>query len=111
MKKKHVKSNEATDIQELKKDTRRLVRALEAVGLQQFIVYLQSPWRIVWANFLGGVFRGLGIIVGMTIVLALLIWALGKVVDFPLIGSYFSDIKNLLEGFQLGNGFNAGFGK
>ena len=100
-----------SEIRECKKDTRRLLRIVDAVGLRQFVAYLSSPWRIMWLNFLGGVFRGLGVIIGMTIVFAILIWFLGQFVDFPLIGSYFLDIKNLLEGFKLGNGLNGGVGR
>lgn len=72
---------------------------MESAGFSEFIQHLRSPWRIMWTSFLSGIFRGLGIIVGMTIVFALLIWLLGQFVDFPLIGQYFQDIKSLLEQF------------
>jgi len=68
-------------------------------ALGEFIAYLRSPWRIFWTNFLAGVCRGLGILVGMTVVIAFLVWILTKLVDFPLIGQYFLEIKNLLESF------------
>ena len=29
-------------------------------NLKEFIRYSSSPWRIVWTNFVAGIFRGLG---------------------------------------------------
>ncbi len=81
------------------KDLKALRMAFEELEVSEFIKYLRSPWRIMWHNFLAGIFRGLGIIVGMTVVFAFLIWLLTNLVDFPLIGSYFTDLKELLEQF------------
>jgi len=88
----------AREIREKKLD-KRVKDILLGNELADFICYLKSPWRIMWANFMAGIFRGLGIIVGMTIVLTLLVWFLSKIVDFPFIGQYFLDMKNLLEGY------------
>ena len=55
----------------------------------------------MWHNFLAGIFRGLGIIVGMTVVFAFIIWLLTNLVDFPLIGQHFVELKNLLEQFSV----------
>ncbi len=93
------------DFQDTQKEVKEVVKILRQTGFKEFVVYLNSPWRIVWSNFLGGIFRGLGIIIGMTVVFAILIWALGKIVDFPLIGEYFLDLKNLLEQFAPANGY------
>lgn len=87
------------------KELVQLISILKETGFKDFMLYLRSPWRIFWSNFLGGMFRGLGIIIGMTLVFAILIWALGKFVNFPLIGEYFLDLKNLLEGFAPDNNY------
>jgi len=71
----------------------------------EFVRYLSSPWRIIWMNFVAGIFKGLGILIGMTVVLAVLIWMITKMVDFPLIGQYFLDLKNMLESFAPNGNF------
>ncbi len=71
----------------------------------QFVKYLSSPWRIIWMNFVAGIFKGLGILIGMTVVLAVFIWMITKLVDFPLIGQYFLDLKNMLESFSPNGNF------
>lgn len=82
------------------KDAEALKRAFKELQISDFMKYLRSPWRIMWHNFLAGIFRGLGIIVGMTVVFAFLIWLLTNLVDFPLIGQYFWDLKEVLESFS-----------
>lgn len=81
-------------------DGAELARAFKELQINEFIKYLRSPWRIVWHNFLAGVFRGLGIIVGMTVVFGVVIWFLAGLVDFPLVGQYFGDLKIMLEQFS-----------
>lgn len=85
---------------QLQKDTEALAKAFNELQVREFIKYLRSPWRIMWHNFLGGVFRGLGLIVGMTVVFAVIIWFLTQLAFFPLIGQHFEELKNLLEQFS-----------
>lgn len=89
----------------LKKEVKQLITAIESVGMDDFVRYMKSPWRLIWANFLAGIFRGLGIIVGMTVVFAILIGVLNQMVDWPLIGEYFGMVKNMLEEFSNGQEF------
>lgn len=69
-------------------DLHSLIMALRDQGFQEFVQYLHSPWRIMWTNLLAGVFRGLGILIGMTMIVGLIVWALTKMIDFPIIGNY-----------------------
>ena len=94
------KKTEKSPKSQAEKDAEGLVKAFQEAHIAEFIAYLRSPWRIMWHNFLAGIFRGLGIIVGMTVVFGLLIWLLTNLVDFPLIGSYFWELKEMLEVFS-----------
>jgi len=85
-----------------KKDLARIAAVFEQIGFRDFVNYLQSPMRIIWVNFWAGVFRGVGILIGMTVVIAIIIWFLTKLVDFPLIGSYFQQILDMFEQFAPG---------
>jgi hypothetical protein len=69
-------------------------------GITEFIDYVKSPWKVLWVNLLAGIARGVGIVIGMTIVIAFILWLLGKFVDFPLIGTYFQDLKETIEKFS-----------
>ncbi len=50
-------------------------------------------------NFLAGVFRGLGALIGASIVLALLLWALTLLVDLPLVGEHAKDVISTVNGY------------
>lgn len=91
---------EEVTLGEIRDDFMKVRNILLSTGFSDFVRYLHSPWQIIWSNFLGGIFRGLGIIIGMTLVFAMVIWALTLFVDFPLIGNYFKDLKELLEGYM-----------
>jgi hypothetical protein len=62
-----------------------LVDAIESLGLEEFIDYIKSPWKLLWPNFVAGIARGFGALVGATIVIALVGWFLSTLIDMPLI--------------------------
>ena len=70
-----------------------LVKIFEAAGVVDFLEYLQSGKRILWVNFKAGMAKGLGMTVGVTVILGLLVWILTMLVDLPLVGEYFASAK------------------
>jgi len=68
---------------------KELLKVFEAGGLVEYLEYLQSGKRIMWTNFKAGIAKGLGITIGMSVVLALLIWILAQLVYLPVVGEYF----------------------
>lgn len=90
---------EVEALRQQKKQFKKISQSFQESGFADFVRYIKSPWRIVWMNFISGVFKGVGIIVGATVVIALIIWLLGFFVDFPLIGDYISDLKTTLESY------------
>ncbi len=63
-----------------------LVNAIQALGLEEFIEYIQSPWKLLWPNFIAGVARWFGALVGAAIVIWVIWWVLSSLIDLPLIG-------------------------
>ena len=53
----------------------------------------------MWINFKAGVAKGLGMTLGMSVVLGLLIWILTKLVAFPVVGEYFADAEEYVNEF------------
>jgi len=88
------------ELYQLQKSTKKLeslLRGLRRSGLEEFMTYMASPWKVMLINFGAGVFRGLGFLFGMTVIMALLIWTTSLFVDFPIIGKYFFELKSALE--------------
>ena len=84
----------------------------ELTEFVEFVRYLRSPWRIIWNNLLAGIFRGLGFLLGATVVLATIIYVLVTIIgSLPIVGQtskeiglFFQDIQQASESLKkLGN--------
>lgn len=62
-------------------------------------IYCGSKKEIIKRNIIAGIFRGVGIGIGVTIVTAVLIFLLQKIVtlNIPVIGEYIADIVEIVE--------------
>jgi len=76
----------------------KLVEAIENLRRDK-----HQPWRYILFTFLNGIAQGVGIALGTTIVLGLVIYfltlILGKLVDFPVLGRYFEQIAALIDAY------------
>lgn len=77
----------------------RLSRDLEKFNLAGYISLLNNPRRYILVNFAGGVFRGLGFGLGATLLAAVLIYILQRLVvlNLPLIGDFIAELVNIVN--------------
>ena len=77
----------------------KLSETLEKGNLEYLTYILGSKKEIIKRNFLAGIFRGVGIGIGVTLITAILIIILNKIValNIPLIGKYVTDIVEIVE--------------
>ncbi len=104
-----VMSENSSNVSKRDKPLTKREKQLAAVAMEDFIQYVSSPWRIVWVNFLAGVFRGLGALIGASIVLALVVWVLTLLVDVPLVGEYAKDVKGTMASYMKDTNYNDDF--
>lgn len=79
----------------------KMAENLGEAGLAEFVAYLRSPWRIIWTNLIAGIFRGLGFVIGATVVLAFVIYALVQVLGaLPWVGDWFRSAGLFLQDIQ-----------
>lgn len=80
---------------------KHLYRAFEnfrKVELEEFRYYLKSPWKIFWANFLAGTARGLGLLIGVTLVVALVGFIIKEyLANIPIVGEFFLAVDKWIE--------------
>lgn len=71
-----------------------LAYTLEKAQISEYVSLLENPKKLLYINFLTGIARGLGMAVGFTILGALLIYILQKLVllNLPLISDFIADI-------------------
>jgi len=70
---------------------------MEQMHLPEYVAYLQSPARMLWINFLVGIARGVGIGIGATVIAALILYFLSKLVTVPLIGKFVAEIIRIVH--------------
>ena len=60
---------------------------------------LQNPVRLILLNFLGGLARGFGIAIGLTIIASLFILFLSRLasLNLPIIGKYIAEIVRIVH--------------
>lgn len=90
---------EHEDISLMQKQINELANRLEATHIAEYIELLQRPLRIIYLNFIAGIARGLGIAIGATIVFAILLDILSRliVLNLPIIGDFIIDLMRIVE--------------
>ena len=83
----------------LNKSIDDLANTLEKGNLNELTYILGNKKQIILRNLIAGVFRGVGIGIGVTIVSALLIFIMQRIVklNIPVIGEYISDIVEIVQ--------------
>ena len=72
---------------------------MEKFKLVDYVYYLEHPRKMLYANFIGGLSRGIGIAIGFTLLGALLIYILQIVVmwKLPVIGEFVSELVKIVQ--------------
>jgi hypothetical protein len=77
----------------------QLSLAMDKMNIAEYIEFLKNPRRIILVNFLGGLARGFGIGIGATILAALFIIILSRIVqlNIPLIGEFVAEVVKIVN--------------
>lgn len=72
--------------------------SIEKMKLAEYVNLLNNPMRLLWINFISGVARGVGMAIGFTLLGAVLIYFLQKIVllNLPLISDFVADIVQMV---------------
>jgi hypothetical protein len=78
---------------------RRLADRLEAMRIADYLELLEKPRKLVLTNFIAGIARGLGFAIGTTIVFAIVVEVLRRIIliNIPLLSDYLVDIIRMIE--------------
>lgn len=77
----------------------QLVHHLEVMRITEYLELLQKPKQLLWTNFIAGIARGLGVAIGATVIFAVLLEVLRRLVLFNMfgIGSFMADIMKIID--------------
>jgi len=76
-----------------------LAVSMEKMKLAEYVQLLDKPWRLMYINFIAGLARGVGIAIGFTILGAIVLFILRKLVmlNLPWIGDFIADIVRMVQ--------------
>lgn len=77
----------------------QLNKSLEENNVLDLLQLLGNRKKMLWTNLLAGISRGIGIGIGVTVITAILIIFLQKIVtlNIPVIGEYIADIVEIVQ--------------
>ena len=86
-------------IKTLEKTVENFRQTLEKSNFIEWSYILGSKKEIIKRNLIAGIFRGVGIGIGVTIITAILVMLLQKIVtlNIPIIGEYIADVIEIVE--------------
>lgn len=83
----------------LEKKLDQLAIYMEKMKLAEYVNLLHQPKRLIWVNFIAGVARGFGIAVGFTLLGALGLVILQRLVglNLPLVGDFIAELVKYVQ--------------
>ena len=86
-------------INALKERIEQLSLNLERMKLAEYVELLNRPWRLFYINFTSGLARGLGIAIGFTVLSAVVLIVLQRlmVLNLPGVSSFIAEIVHLVQ--------------
>ncbi|WP_073253627.1 DUF5665 domain-containing protein [Caldanaerovirga acetigignens] len=86
-------------IRELSLKIDELSVKIEKLNLSEYLELFRNPKRLLYLNFLAGVARGFGMAVGFTLLGALALYILQRVVilNLPLIGDFIAELVRIVQ--------------
>ncbi|MDI3540945.1 MAG: hypothetical protein PWP66_483 [Thermosediminibacterales bacterium] len=72
---------------------------MEKMRIAEYVSLMEDPIKILYTNFLAGIARGIGMAVGFTLLGAIAIYILQKIVilNLPLLGDFIADIVKIVQ--------------
>lgn len=77
----------------------RLAHHLESLKIAEYVQLFERPFRLIVLNFVAGLARGLGIAIGATLIFALMIDFLRRLImlNIPGIGNFIAEVMRIVE--------------
>lgn len=84
---------------ELTRKIQRLSNNLERAKIMEYVSLMENPKRMLFLNFIAGLARGLGLAVGFSVLGAIAILLLRRLVmlNLPLIGDFIAEVIKLVN--------------
>jgi hypothetical protein len=94
---------ERTLLEKLNASIEKLSGHFEKATIQDYLRYVGNPWKVLFTNLLAGIMRGFGLAIGATIILAVIMIVLTKVlshlITLPFVGKEIAQLVTMVNGY------------
>lgn len=86
-------------VKKIRKQLDELNEKVEKSKINEYVLMMNDTKKLLWKNFISGIFKGIGSGIGFTILGAIVLLILRKIVllNIPIIGRYLKDILDIVE--------------
>lgn len=86
-------------LKELNRKLDELSLDMEKLGISEYLEMLRNPRRLFFINFWAGLSRGFGMAIGFTVLAAIVIYFLQKLIilNVPLIGDFIAELVAIVQ--------------
>jgi hypothetical protein len=92
-------SEHAEQLRSITREVDRIAKIVERMNLGDYVGLLQRPGRLLWLNFVAGLARGLGTILGATLLVSLIIAVAHRIIEtnLPGVSQFLANFVRLLQ--------------
>ncbi len=95
--------NEKSLIDKLNKSIEKLASHFEKANIQDYLKFAGNPWKVLFTNLLAGIFRGFGLAIGITVIFAVIMIILTKIlshlITLPFVGQQIAQLVEMVNGY------------
>jgi hypothetical protein len=86
-------------LEEIDKKISKLSLQMEMTKVRDYVEMMQNPKRMLLSNFLGGLARGFGMAIGFTLLGAVVLYILQRVMilNLPIIGEFIAELVKIVQ--------------
>ena len=97
--KDQVKESDRRILYEMNERIKKVAAQMERVQISDYMQMMNRPWRLVFNNLLGGLARGVGIAIGVTLFTSTIIYILQLLgaLNLPIIGDYIAKVVEVVQ--------------
>ena len=85
----------------LSESVANLAKIIKELRSKRYLQIADNPKKFLFYNFISGIASGLGTVVGASIVFAIIIWFLTKLIFVPHLGNWIVNLLNYVQSSRI----------
>ncbi len=73
---------------------------LEKAKIADYVDIMNNPKKLLYTNFIGGLARGLGTAIGISVLAGILLYIVRQTVNLPWIGKLIAELLDIIDNYR-----------